>query len=202
MLSLLHQQRHPRGRHGARSTGDDHPVARATVPAIMIVLSVAPFTAARPAARSTTFSRAVQVRLDGDLLQKLERIEDHAQCLGRRDFTRSSMIRDAVAAYVAPLTSLLDRSGMLKQADCERLASAPDTGKGFSEVTRVRFNDDLVQQLDRIEAYARGLGFRHVTRSSLIRDGVGAYLTGFDAELSWTDSDQTDRHSLTEADRQ
>ena len=182
--------------------GEDRPVALVIALAVVIVLPVVLFTAARPAARSTTFSRAVQVRLDGDLLQKLERIEDHAQCLGRRDLTRSSMIRDAVAAYVAPLTSLLDRSGRLEQADRERLASAPDTGKGFSEATRVRLNDDLVQQLDQIEAYARGLGFRHVTRSSLIRDGVGAYLTGFDAELSWTDSDQTDRHSLVEANRQ
>jgi len=182
--------------------GEDHPVALVIALAVVIVLPVVLFTAARPAARSTTFSRAVQVRLDGDLLQKLERIEDHAQCLGRRDLTRSSMIRDAVAAYVAPLTSLLDRSGRLEQADRERLASAPETGKGFSEATRVRLNDDLIQQLDRIEAYARGLGFRQVTRSSLIRDGVGAYLTGFDAELSRTDSDQTDRHSLVEANRQ
>ena len=192
-MSQHHQQR-PRGRHGACTVG------LATV-LNMIVLPVMIFTVARLDARSTTFSRAVQVRLDGNLLQKLERIEDHARGLGRRDFTRSSMIRDAVAAYVAPLTSLLDRSGMLEQADRERLASAPDTGKGFSEATRVRLNDDLVQQLDQIEAYARGLGFRHVTRSSLIRDGVGAYLTGFDAELSWTDSDQTDRHSVMEADR-
>lgn len=188
--------------HGARCWGEDRVFALTMHFALVFVLPLALVAVAGPVSRSAPFSRAVQVRLDEGLLQRLKRIEDHARGLGRRDFTRSSMIRDAVAAYVAPLISLLDRSGRLHRADRERLASVPETDKGFSEATRVRLGDDLVQQLDRIEAYARGLGYRHVTRSSLIRDGVSAYLSGFDSELSRNDSAQTDLHSLVAPRRQ
>lgn len=196
-------ERRPQGPRGARWNSQYWLLLiLATHLARMFVVPLALVAMAPPGSRSAPFIRAVQVRLDDGLLQRLKCIEDHARGLGRQDFTRSSMIRDAVAAYVAPLISLLDRSGRLNQADRERLASTPATDKGFSEATRVRLDDDLVQQLDRIEAYARGLGYRHVTRSRLIRDGVSAYLSGFDSELSRNDSDQPEPHSLVTPSRQ
>jgi predicted transcriptional regulator len=191
-----YRHRRPPGPRGARARSQELVFALAMPLRSVFVLPLVLIAVAGSASGSAPLSRAVQVRLDEGLVQRLKRIEDHARGLGRRDFRRSSMIRDAVAAYVAPLISLLDRSGRLNQADRERLASAPGTEKGFSEATRVRLDDDLVRQLDRIEAYARGLGYRHVTRSSLIRDGVSAYLSGFDSELSRNDSDQADPHSL------
>ncbi|WP_203993088.1 hypothetical protein [Virgisporangium aurantiacum] len=133
---------------------------------------------------TATKDRAVQVRLEADQRDWLQRLEDHASGLGLRGYTRSRMIRDAVAAYLAPLIELLNREGKLGRSSDDRLATDDSSGKEFGESMRIRLDHDLVGQLDRVEAYARGLGYRHVTRSSLIRDAIKAYVTGFDRELS------------------
>jgi metal-responsive CopG/Arc/MetJ family transcriptional regulator len=133
---------------------------------------------------TATKDRAVQVRLEADQRDWLQRLEDHASGLGLRGYTRSRMIRDAVAAYLAPLVDLLNREGKLGRSSDDWPAPDDNAGKEFGESMRIRLDHDLVEQLNRVEAYARGLGYRHVTRSSLIRDAVKAYVTGFDRELS------------------
>jgi metal-responsive CopG/Arc/MetJ family transcriptional regulator len=137
------------------------------------------------------------------MVQALDQIEDHARAVRRSGFTRSEMIRDAVMNYVAPLVSLLDRSGALEGSERKRIEQPSPAAEGkLGEAVRIRFDDQLLQQLDRIEAYARGLGHRHVTRSSLIRDGVRAYLAGFHGELSRGDLTDPERRSLVIANRE
>lgn len=53
----------------------------------------------------------------------------------------------------------------------------------LSEAVRVRVDQDQLYTLDAIEAYARGLGIRTVTRSSLVRDALDSYLPPFLEEL-------------------
>ena len=157
----------------------------------LVLADLAPHRGGRNAPRSgqrpVLLPRAIQVRFEGSTLRTLERLEAQAKALGRKGFTRSSMIREAVRAYVEPLVALLDRKGELDRSTQTRLTDPPDGGQDFGETTRVRLGSDLVELLDRVEAYARGLGYRHVTRSSLIRDGVHAYLTAFRSELQRDD---------------
>jgi predicted transcriptional regulator len=172
--------------------------------AVMLLTPFALVTAVtRPPGRSP-LARAIQVRLDDELLRRLTSIADHANALGYGELTRSSMIREAVVAYAKPLIALLDRTGRLDEEHDAQLAGEPETSNNsFSETTRVRLNEDLVEQLNRIEAYARGLGYRHATRSSLIRNALSAYLSGLDSELARADLGESgDPYPLLNSSRQ
>jgi len=139
----------------------------------LIVMSSRPKVAAPP--RRTAPSRFDSM---SGLQTRLQRLEDHANGLGLEGYTRSGLIRDAVAAYLAPLIDLLDREGGLGQSNDDWFTSGADGEMAFGDALRVRLDYELVDRLDRVEAYARGLGYRHVTRSRLIRDAVSAFLTG------------------------
>lgn len=49
----------------------------------------------------------------------------------------------------------------------------------FEEVMRVRLDDATRRELDRVEAYIRGSGYREVSRSDLIRAAVFTFVEGF-----------------------
>lgn len=161
-----------------------HPFAQMISIAGALVIALIATSSRLGGSDTATKDRAVQVRLEADQRDWLQRLEDHAGGLGLRGYTRSRMIRDAVAAYLAPLVELLNREGNLGQSSDDWLAPDDNSGKEFGESMRIRLDHDLVDQLNRVEAHARGLGYRHVTRSSLIRDAVKAYVAGFDRELS------------------
>lgn len=153
--------------------------------ALFVTISLLILASVRaPFEQRARLGKAVQVRLDEVLADRLAAIEQHAHATGRTEFTKSQMIRDAVAAYLDPLVTFLDDGAA---PDRETPVDLPSERSGhwtFSETTRIRFDADVVEQLDRVEAYARGLGQRHITRSSLIREGVRSYLAGFEAEMA------------------
>ncbi|WP_433790736.1 ribbon-helix-helix domain-containing protein [Actinoplanes sp. CA-252034] len=145
-------------------------------------------------------SSAVQVRLAAEQRSRLQLLEDHAKGAGLGGYTRSDVIREAVAAYLAPLVAQLRGNDALGRSDVDRLASDDiDAGREFGDAMRIRLDDELVAQLDRVEAYARGLGYRHVTRSSIIRQAVTAYLTGFEKTLSADLPQRPPADSVTDA---
>lgn len=127
---------------------------------------------------------AVQVRLHAEQREWLQLLEDHTRGLGLNGFTRSEVIRDAVTAYLAPLIELLEREGSLAKSNDDWHSPHHDSDTEFGESMRIRLDHDLVKHLDRVEAYARGLGHRQTTRSSLIRNAVKAYRAGFKREMS------------------
>lgn len=49
----------------------------------------------------------------------------------------------------------------------------------LEEPIRFRIERDLRQEIDRIEAFARGAGYRDVTRSDIIRVAVQSFVEGF-----------------------
>jgi hypothetical protein len=51
----------------------------------------------------------------------------------------------------------------------ERIESLPDSDFALTEPVRVRISSDAETELNKIEAHFRGRGFRHVTRSHLVR---------------------------------
>jgi predicted transcriptional regulator len=147
---------------------------------VLIVLLLVPLVTV-----PTRFDGAVRVRLEPDLAERLHRIESFLRGpKGRRDVSRSSMIRDAIEAYVGPLISLLDDAR--DQSDFPILLGLRPVSEEerVGEAARVRLDAHLVQSLDRIEAYARGLRRRDVTRSSMIRAAIAAYLSGFEREIA------------------
>jgi len=115
--------------------------------------------------RHLLLQRTVQVRFDFDTLRALE---------GHNAATRSDVIRDAIRAYVDPLVARLDGGQELDWSAHGRHMERPES---FGSATSVRVAADLLERMDRVEANARGLGHRHVSRSSLIRDSVRHYLT-------------------------
>lgn len=48
----------------------------------------------------------------------------------------------------------------------------------LGEAVRVRLDEELLRNLDAIESFMRGRGFRTVNRSSLIRAAITAYVDG------------------------
>lgn len=100
------------------------------------------------------------------------RLEVERARLGR---SRSWVMRRAAADYLAPLVAALDR-GELDWAEQHRRWRMREVELVLGETVRSRSDRDLLARLDRIEAYARGLGYRHVTRSLLLRRAVDAYV--------------------------
>lgn len=49
----------------------------------------------------------------------------------------------------------------------------------LEEPIRFRIERDLRQEIDRIEAFARGAGYRDVTRSDIIRVALQSFVEGF-----------------------
>ena len=157
-------------------------------PSALAALGVAVFArGALPAAQPAR--RAIGVRLDSGSEQALINIEHLAQESGRQDVTRSGLIREAVAIY---LDSLQDLLAKIKDLDLARgLASQRNDSDGaviVGKTIRVRLDEDLVEKLDQIELHARQLKRRDITRSSLIRAAVAAYVAGFEERLVIEDS--------------
>jgi len=141
-------------------------------------------TLAAFAAAAVVLDAVVRVRLAAEVMNRLDRVESYARSVGRRDVNRSSLMRAAIAAYVRPLVEVVD-SGALDRATIQRLfGDDPDTEESLGETVRIRLDSDLLRQIDLVEAYARGLGFRAVSRSSLIRAAIDAFLSGLESELS------------------
>ncbi len=154
------------------------------IPAILVVAMAVPLSLtagvarqAFPTRRSAPLGEAVQFRLDRDLERFLGAIEQEGKKLGHDRFNRSNLIRAAVETYVEPLIELIDREGHLDQQHADQLDEGSEP-VAFGNTVRVRLSSNLVEQLDRVEAYARGIGMRHVTRSSLIRAALKALLEG------------------------
>lgn len=123
----------------------------------------------------------VRVRLGAGSLRLLDNIVSHSVVLGQDGWTRSRVVGDAVAVWVAPLVSLLGRAGRLgAHLDAQFVVEDGDVG----EVVAVVLDDVVVGQLDRVVEYAVGLGCGEVTRLSLVRRAVDGFLSGFYSELA------------------
>jgi metal-responsive CopG/Arc/MetJ family transcriptional regulator len=177
----------------------DFLVAQTISITVLFVASLA-MSSRLSAPKTAPKSSAVQVRLAAGQKSRLQLLEEHAKAVGLAGYTRSDVIREATAAFLAPLIAQLERSDALDRSDEDQLASDNiDADREFGDAMRIRLDDELVAQLDRVEAYARGLGYRRVTRSSIIRQAVSAYLTGFEKTLSADLSRRSPAGSVTDA---
>jgi hypothetical protein len=55
----------------------------------------------------------------------------------------------------------------------------PNPSGPLSEPMRFRIETDLRKEVDRIEAYARGIGYRDISRSDIIRVAIASFVDGF-----------------------
>jgi hypothetical protein len=55
--------------------------------------------------------------------------------------------------------------------------------KPLGEIVKVRIDADLRRDLDRIEAYARGAGYRDFSRSDLVRTAIAEFVDGVKESL-------------------
>lgn len=53
----------------------------------------------------------------------------------------------------------------------------------YDEVMRCRLSEETLARMDRVVAYARGRGARHVSRSFLLRDALDEYLDKVEKEF-------------------
>jgi hypothetical protein len=61
------------------------------------------------------------------------------------------------------------KSENIKLSISERIENPSESDNALTEPVRVRISDEAEKDLNKIEAYYRGRGFRHATRSHLVR---------------------------------
>jgi hypothetical protein len=65
----------------------------------------------------------------------------------------------------------------------DALGALGNSKKDLTVPLRLRVDPEMLSELDALEAFLRGHGFRDASRSSLVRAAVSSYLDGVRAEI-------------------